>query len=390
MRRAILTLLCLVGMIFATSIRADTNTLNQGTAVQTYSGAGAESSNNLTFEAGKPQAALPMTPYPSALMGPGIFTGQPTASADQLYSMLSNMLAKIPGEKNVATGDMIDRMADGIDVTYKKAVISFAMSPSYAWYESHSSKTDVSDRVVTLPEFSSSLDIRGSWLGVISISTKPGEMANEQQVRNVLIKFMKDNMITLFPTQNIYFMYVPGGSTMNLGIKSEASSWGLFGALGSILPGATSAGFGGNYNSNNGTTQYATTYGHTVLVFVEDGSYHIAINTEAPVTQNVATHPQSGQPLSPAEATQAQPAPQTADVVDGDESTSGAANQGVTTMSVPTGERGVTTTFKVRINVQPVQNTPHIHHPVNVPRPIQHQSPTAQPRKAELPVIMMH
>jgi len=131
MRRAILTLLCLVGMILATGARSD-NTLNQGTAVETYSGAGAQSNNNITFPNAKSVAQLPYTLQSTPGPAPGIFSPNVTNPANLLWDAFQNFKRSTGSRETLITGRILRQQAKGIEEKYEGIYVRFSPTPDFS------------------------------------------------------------------------------------------------------------------------------------------------------------------------------------------------------------------------------------------------------------------
>jgi hypothetical protein len=265
--------------VLADTIRQNTNALGFGQG---------NASINQTFAASKVVAQTPQFGNSASSGAVPIFSGA-TSTADQLVGPYEDALVAIGIDRSVyLTKALLDEMELGVREEREFAFVSYAPVSDYIVAKSLSGKKAAvgKHQVFVSPKFTNRLNIKGSYLGLLYVSSLPGVSATDQDLKNAVTAFTVENILPYFWGKNIYLVKVPNGSGINVGVKTESLAKSLFVSIASLF-GEASGGIGGSLTQNNGDTRYSTTLGEQILVFVENGLLPIHLDFMTP--QNLAT-----------------------------------------------------------------------------------------------------
>jgi hypothetical protein len=190
-------------------------------------------------------------------------------------------------QNSFLTQTMMEEMEQGIRQNRPLAFVSFSPKPrfmSIKYIVGDHQKPQSEHDVFPVPTFTKTLNIKGVYLGLIYVSSYAGVPATDQDLQNAVSAFSKENLSPYFPKSRIYLVNVPDGAGINVGVKTESASTGIFGSIGFPI-GSASGGVGASHTENNGDTRYATTLGRQVLVFADNGQIPIHLDFRTPVPQ---------------------------------------------------------------------------------------------------------
>lgn len=275
--------------------------IGQNTDVQNQSDAFAGAQINQTFQGSKPPPMMlpnPQTTYPTTTP----LFGQWTRPSWEVYEALNAALSQLSEKPVMVTADIAENLSrdipgnsEYVDVSFTPNLNFFRMGDYYC----RPGRDRLCDPnfihgTTTMIPIVDHIELRGgALLGFIQASTKNDVVANPSRMRTDVQLFVAKTLEIpdeVLNSQRIHILYLPQGSAVNGGYRTDGSTKGFWASLGGILNPASGA-LGGSYTSSEAQAMNAPQVGHQYLVFADwdNGPYiNIDLRPKPPVEQAVA------------------------------------------------------------------------------------------------------
>lgn len=262
----------ILGTLLSFPVIADVNT--------NATGVGQAASNafiNQTFEGSKASPTVPNPQITTPTITP--LFGQWTRPSWEVYEALDNALRGL-SEQSVLVGPALmenlshDVPGDSeyIDLSFTPNINFFRMREYFCTARDKNCDHGVIHGMGTLVPIVDHLELRGgALLGFIQASTKEDVVANPSRMRTDVQLFVAKTIKIpdeILNSKRIHILYIPEGSAVNGGYKTDGSTTGFWASLGGILNPASGA-LGGSYTSSNAQAMNAPQVGHQYLVFAD-------------------------------------------------------------------------------------------------------------------------
>lgn len=279
---------------FAGNVGVDTN-------VQNESGAFAGAQVNQEFQGSKsPPMMLPgsQNAYPTTTP----LFGQWTRPSWEVYEALNDALSQLTERPVAITDDVAERLSH--DIPGDSEYTSLSFTPNLNFYRMRdyfcrpgrdkNCDGNVIHGPKTIVPIVDHVELRGgALLGFVQASTIDGVVANPFRMRTDVQLFIAKTLgipDEILNSNRLHILYLPQGSSVNGGYKTDGNTMGFFASLGGILNPASGA-LGGSYTSSEAQAMNAPQVGHQYLVFANwnNGPYiNIDLRPKPPVEQAVA------------------------------------------------------------------------------------------------------
>ncbi len=271
------TILVLLALMALPTVSFADN-LNQNTNVDSGSFSGASAGINQTFQGSQP---LPMmlpgaqNAYPTTTP----LFGQWTRPSWEVYEALNATLSQLSEQSVMITNDISDKLSrditgnsEYVDLAFTPNINFFKMENFFCRYNTPLCDQNTIHGTKTIVPIVDNIELRGgALLGFIQASTKKDVVANPARMRMDVQLFIANNLEIpdeVLNSRRIHILYLPEGSAVNGGYKTDGSTAGFFASLGGILNPASGA-LGGSYTSSEAQAMNAPQVGHQYLVFAD-------------------------------------------------------------------------------------------------------------------------
>lgn len=292
--RAVILVFLFPAVSFAGNVGVNTD-------VQSQSGAFAGAQVNQTFQGSKPPPMGlpgPQNMYPTTTP----LFGQWTRPSWEVYEALNDTLSQISEQQVMVTEDAVEQLSHDIpgnseyvDISFTPNLNFFRME-DYSCHPDHNKNcdTNIIHGTKTIVPITDHIELHGGvLLGFIQVSTKNDVVANPSRMRTDVQLFVAKTLgipDEVLNSKRVHILYLPQGSAVNGGYKTDGTTKGFWASLGGILNPASGA-LGGSYTSSEAQAMNAPQVGHQYLVFADwdKGPYiNIDLRPKPPAEQVAA------------------------------------------------------------------------------------------------------
>lgn len=269
------------------------------------SGAFAGAQVDQTFQGSKAPPMMlpgPQITYPTTTP----LFGQWTRPSWEVYEALNTTLSQLSEQPVMITDVTIEQISHDMLGESEYIDISFTPNPNFFRIQDYfcTPRNKNCDHNVihgpkTIVPIVDHIELRGgALLGFIQASTKDdGIVANPSRMRTDVQLFVAKTMgipDEVLNSRRIHILYLPQGSAVNGGYKTDGTTKGFWASLGGILNPASGA-LGGSYTSSQAQAMNAPQVGHQYLVFADwDAGPYINIDLRPKPQEEQAATPEKG------------------------------------------------------------------------------------------------